>query len=336
MAAVVEVAGEEIEEKEKGALTAIGDGEIFRSDRPTEFAPQKPGQSAQKPRIPLRRVVIDEHPVERVLLFEHPGHALAPDRLHLGNCGRISAAEHEHVRLDGHRAAEIIHQFEDAAARRQLVAKVRKRIGHGCRLPVIRYLSSAMKRPHRRTHADLDRRAASMSEDQLVAAVGEEPAALVLILDCVQDPHNLGACLRTADAAGALAVVVPRDRSVSVTETVRHVAAGAAEHLPVVAVTNLARAMDRLKEAGLWLVGAADEADADFYALDLSGRIGLVMGAEGSGLRRLTAEKCDHLVRLPMAGTVSCLNVSVAAGVCLFECVRQRRRNRSPAAQHPV
>jgi 23S rRNA (guanosine2251-2'-O)-methyltransferase len=182
-----------------------------------------------------------------------------------------------------------------------------------------------MKRPHRRTHAHVDRPAASLDEEGLVELVGRRADALLLVLDCVQDPHNLGACLRTADAAGALAVVVPRDRAAPLTEVARHVAAGAAEHLPVVAVTNLARALDRLKDAGLWLVGTADEATADFYSLDLTGRIGLVMGAEGSGLRRLTAEKCDHLVRIPMSGSVACLNVSVAAGVCLFECVRQRR-----------
>ncbi len=152
----------------------------------------------------------------------------------------------------------------------------------------------------------------------------QTPDALVLILDCVQDPHNLGACLRTANAAGALAVVVPRDKSVSLTDVARHVAAGAAEVTPLVTVTNLARTLDRLKEAGLWLVGTADQATEDLYSLDLSGRIGIVMGAEGQGLRRLTAEKCDHLVKLPMFGTVECLNVSVATGICLYECVRQR------------
>lgn len=176
----------------------------------------------------------------------------------------------------------------------------------------------------RRTHADISRAAPVLTEDDLVARVQEQDDALVLILDCVQDPHNLGACLRTADAAGALAVVSPRDKSVPLTPTARHVAAGAAESVPFVQVTNLARAMERLKEAGLWLVGTADEAAEDLYSRDLTGRIGIVMGAEGAGLRRLTAEKCDHLVRIPMAGAVPCLNVSVAAGVCLFECVRQR------------
>lgn len=164
-----------------------------------------------------------------------------------------------------------------------------------------------------------------MSEDQLLALVRERPDPLILILDCVQDPHNLGACLRTADAAGAVAVVAPRDKSSPLTEVARHVAAGAAEKIPFVQVVNLARTIERLKEAGLWLVGLADEATQNFYGLDLAGAIAIVMGAEGSGLRRLTAEKCDHLACIPMLGSVPCLNVSVAAGVCLFECVRQRR-----------
>ena len=164
-----------------------------------------------------------------------------------------------------------------------------------------------------------------MTEDELVSLVEGTPEALVLLLDCVQDPHNLGACLRTANAAGALAVVAPRDKSAPLSEVARHVAAGAAEVTPYVTVTNLARAMQRLQKAGLWLVGTADEAEQDLYDLDLSGPVGIVMGAEGQGLRRLTQEKCDHLVRVPMSGSVPCLNVSVASGVCLFECVRQRR-----------
>jgi 23S rRNA (guanosine2251-2'-O)-methyltransferase len=183
-----------------------------------------------------------------------------------------------------------------------------------------------MKRPHRATHANLSRRAPAVSEDELIGMVDGRRDALVLVLDCVQDPNNLGACLRTADAAGAVAVVAPRDKSSPLTDVVRHVAAGAAETTPYVQVSNLARAIDRLKEAGLWLVGTADEAAQDFYELDLTGPIGVVMGAEGAGLRRLTAEKCDHLARLPMLGSVPCLNVAVAAGICLFECVRQRRR----------
>jgi 23S rRNA (guanosine2251-2'-O)-methyltransferase len=182
-----------------------------------------------------------------------------------------------------------------------------------------------MKRPHRATHANLGRRPPTLSEDELIARVAARPNALVLVLDCVQDPHNLGACLRTADAAGALGVVAPRDKSSPLTDVARHVAAGAAETIPYVQVTNLARGIDRLKEAGLWMVGTADTAADDLFDLDLTGPVGIIMGAEGAGLRRLTAEKCDHLVRLPMLGSVPCLNVAVATGVCLFECVRQRR-----------
>ena len=148
---------------------------------------------------------------------------------------------------------------------------------------------------------------------------------LVLLLDGVQDPHNLGACLRTADACGVLAVVIPRDRAVQVNATVRKVAAGAAETTPVVAVTNLSRTLKLLKEAGLWVVGAAGEADRLASASDLAGPLVLVMGAEGSGLRELTRKNCDFLVRLPQFGAVESLNVSVATGMLLYEALRQRQ-----------
>lgn len=148
----------------------------------------------------------------------------------------------------------------------------------------------------------------------------------LLVLDGIQDPHNLGACLRSADAAGVQAVILPRDNSAPLTPVVSKVASGAAETVPMFRVTNLARTLDVLKEAGVWLVGTAGDADKDIYAMDLRGPLALVLGAEGTGLRRLTRDKCDHLVRIPMAGMVESLNVSVAAGVCLFEAVRQRRR----------
>ena len=144
------------------------------------------------------------------------------------------------------------------------------------------------------------------------------------MLDGVTDPHNLGACLRSADAAGVDAVIVPKDRSADLTPTVRKVACGAAEVVPFVRVTNLSRALAALKERGIWVYGAAGEAEKTIYDSDLHGPMALVMGAEGSGLRRLTRENCDFLVKLPMAGLVSSLNVSVATGVCLFEAVRQR------------
>jgi 23S rRNA (guanosine2251-2'-O)-methyltransferase len=148
--------------------------------------------------------------------------------------------------------------------------------------------------------------------------------ALLLVLDGVTDPHNLGACLRTADAAGAHAVVIPKDRSATVDGVVRKVAAGAAEFIPVASVTNLARTLDALKERGIWVVGTDGEASQSLYSADLKRPLALVLGAEGSGMRRLTRERCDFLVRIPMAGHMESLNVSVAAGVALFEARRQR------------
>ncbi len=147
---------------------------------------------------------------------------------------------------------------------------------------------------------------------------------LLLVLDGVTDPHNLGACLRTADAAGAQAVIIPKDRSAVVDGVVRKVAAGAAEFVPVATVTNLARTLDMLKERGIWVVGTDGEAEKSVYAADLNRPLALVLGAEGGGMRRLTRERCDFLVRIPMAGQVESLNVSVAAGVVLFEARRQR------------
>ncbi len=157
---------------------------------------------------------------------------------------------------------------------------------------------------------------------------GKAGPVLLLVLDGVTDPHNLGACLRTADAAGVDAVVVPRDRSADLNATVRKVACGAAESVPFVRVTNLSRLLQALKARGVWVYGTAGEAEKALYDSDLTDSMALVMGAEGSGLRRLTREQCDYLVKLPMAGAVSSLNVSVATGICLFEVVRQRLENR--------
>jgi len=152
-----------------------------------------------------------------------------------------------------------------------------------------------------------------------------ETPPLILVLDGVTDPHNLGACLRTADAAGATAVIVPKDKSATLTPVVRKVACGAAEVIPLVAVTNLARTLEKLQQRGLWVVGTAGEAEQEIYQQDLTGPLVMIMGAEGKGMRRLTREHCDFLVKLPMSGSVSSLNVSVATGVCLFEAVRQRQ-----------
>jgi 23S rRNA (guanosine2251-2'-O)-methyltransferase len=162
------------------------------------------------------------------------------------------------------------------------------------------------------------------SEDDLLTALGTARMPIILALDGVQDPHNLGACLRTADACGALAVVTPKDRAAQLTPTVRKVAAGAAETTPVVTVTNLVRTLKLLKEAGLWVVGADADAPKHAFEVDLSGGVVLVMGAEGAGLRQLTQQTCDLMVRLPQLGSVESLNVSVATGMLLYEAVRQR------------
>ncbi|MDP9066128.1 MAG: 23S rRNA (guanosine(2251)-2'-O)-methyltransferase RlmB, partial [Pseudomonadota bacterium] len=162
-------------------------------------------------------------------------------------------------------------------------------------------------------------------EQTLLASLrnrGTDP--LFLILDGVTDPHNLGACLRTADAAGVDAVVIPKDRAASVDGIVRKVAAGAAEFVPVASVTNLARTLQQLKSEGMWMVGTDGNAGQTLYQADLRRSLGVVLGAEGGGMRRLTRESCDFVVRIPMAGHVESLNVSVAAGVALFEVRRQR------------
>jgi len=157
---------------------------------------------------------------------------------------------------------------------------------------------------------------------------GLDPAAgapLVLVLDGVTDPHNLGACLRVADGAGATAVIAPKDHAVAINATVSKVASGAADSVPYLMVTNLARALNELKDAGWKVVGLSDEAESSVYDADLSGPTALVLGAEGPGLRQLTRKTCDALVSIPMQGAVESLNVSVAAGVCLYEALRQRR-----------
>ena len=186
--------------------------------------------------------------------------------------------------------------------------------------------------------AELDRLAPGLRHQGVVARVPplkladesllRQPAprdGLILVLDGVQDPHNLGACLRTAEAAGVIAVVIPRDRSAPVNATVRKVASGSAERVPVIEVGNLARALADLQQAGWWSVGLDGHADESLYAVDMRGPTVIVMGSEAEGMRRLTREACDRLVRIPMAGQVESLNVSVAAAICLYEAVRQRQ-----------
>jgi 23S rRNA (guanosine2251-2'-O)-methyltransferase len=166
-------------------------------------------------------------------------------------------------------------------------------------------------------------------EADLLSLVESNPKALILFLDDVHDPHNLGAILRTADATGVDAVVIPKNNAVGVNPTVRKVACGAADSVRLVVVTNLARTMQQLQQAGLWLVGLAGETDVTLFQADFTGPIGLVLGAEGTGLRRLTREHCDQLVAIPMQGQVESLNVSVATGVALYEVLRQRHAVKS-------
>ena len=158
--------------------------------------------------------------------------------------------------------------------------------------------------------------------ESIVQSVAGVP--LILVLDGVQDPHNLGACLRSAAAAGVHAVILPKDKSAPLNVTVRKAASGALEHLVIVQVTNLARALEKLKTAGVWIVGAAGESESDLYQSNLTLPVAIVMGSEGKGLRQRTRGMCDSLVRIPIAGTVESLNVSVATGICLFEAIRQR------------
>ena len=147
---------------------------------------------------------------------------------------------------------------------------------------------------------------------------------MLLVLDGVTDPHNLGACLRVADGAGAQAVIAPKDHAVGLNATVHKVASGAADTVPYFMVTNLARSLGELKERGIWIIGAADDADKTLYEVDLKGPVALVLGAEGPGMRQLTRKTCDQLVRIPMRGAVESLNVSVASALCLYEARRQR------------
>ena len=163
------------------------------------------------------------------------------------------------------------------------------------------------------------------SLDEVVEAIDGPP--LLLVLDGVTDPHNLGACLRVADGAGAHAIVAPKDHAVGVNATVAKVASGAAETVPYIMVTNLARTLKELKDFDIRVIGTSDDAEQDLYDLDLTGPVAFVLGSEGDGMRQLTRKTCDQLVRIPMAGAVESLNVSVAAGVCLFEALRQRTRS---------
>ena len=209
-------------------------------------------------------------------------------------------------------------------------AKAIEELAHRAQRPVQRVDMASLKKSlgdvaHQGVAADIES-LAPWSEDQLLSALQSVAAPILLALDGLQDPHNLGACLRTADACGALAVIVPRDRAAQVTPAVRKVAAGAVETTPVVVVTNLVRMLKLLKHGGLWVIGADAAAEKPARDVDLKGPVALVLGAEGAGLRHLTREHCDFMVKLPQLGAVESLNVSVAAGMLLYEAVRQRAK----------
>ena len=172
----------------------------------------------------------------------------------------------------------------------------------------------------------LDELLEALEASQADMPLAQRVQPLLLVLDGVTDPHNLGACLRVADGAGAHAVIAPKDHAAGINATVAKVASGAAETVPYFMVTNLARTLGELKERNIWIIGTSDAASQTLYDVDMRGPVALVLGAEGNGMRQLTAKTCDQLVRIPMQGAVESLNVSVASGVCLFEAVRQRRR----------
>ena len=179
-------------------------------------------------------------------------------------------------------------------------------------------------RQHQGIVAEYEAKELASENDLFDMVTSASKPLLLLILDGVTDPHNLGACLRTAEGAGVDAVIAPKDKAASLTPTARKVASGAAETMPFVRVTNLARTMQLLKESGVWITGTSDKTDQELYNADFKGATAIVMGAEDKGLRRLTEEACDHLISIPMMGSVSSLNVSVATGVVLYEAVRQR------------
>ena len=235
-----------------------------------------------------------------------------------------------------HDAGNVHEVLIEAGAKNARLLEIESR-AHRLEVPVRRVAKTALDGVvgtlrHQGVVARYASSARTWNESDLIDLVeGAAGSALILVLDGVQDPHNLGACLRSAAAAGVTAVVLPRDKAVQVNATVRKVSAGAADVVPVIAVTNLARTLRSLQDQGVWLYGLAGESSASLYSVDLRGNVGIVMGGESDGLRRLTRETCDSLVSIPMPGGhahpgagVESLNVSVATGVCLFEAVRQR------------
>jgi len=227
------------------------------------------------------------------------------------------------LRADPKSVIEIFLDETRNDARAKDLAAAAERAGvHLMRVPTKRLDGFYGGGRHQGVVARVDVKAAGASLDEILESV-EKP--LLLVLDGVTDPHNLGACLRVANAAGAHAVIAPKDRSAGITPAVSKVASGAAESTPYLMVTNLARALAQVKERNIWVVGADEHAEQTLYQADLPGSIAWVLGAEGEGMRRLTRESCDFLVRIPMGGDVASLNVSVSAGICLFESVRRRK-----------
>jgi 23S rRNA (guanosine2251-2'-O)-methyltransferase len=222
-----------------------------------------------------------------------------------------------------------VDQARDDRRVRELKALVE---GHGLRLMLVdakRLDGMTGNERHQGVAARVEAAKLPTHVDDVLDALSEPP--LLLILDGVTDPHNLGACLRVADAMGAHAVVAPKDRAVGLNATVAKVASGAAETVPYIAVTNLARTMRELKDRGVWLIGADEQGEQSLFDAKLDGALGWVLGAEGEGMRRLTRESCDLIVRIPMLGSVESLNVSVSAGICLAETRRQRGVPRAKA-----
>jgi 23S rRNA (guanosine2251-2'-O)-methyltransferase len=218
--------------------------------------------------------------------------------------------------------------YVEAARRdKRMAALIEQAERAGCKVhpvPMERLDGMARGTRHQGVVAMAEPRALAVDVDEVLDVI--EGPALLLVLDGVTDPHNLGACLRSADAAGVHAVIAPRDRAVGLNTTVQRVACGAADTVPYIMVTNLARTMRALKDRGVWLVGTDDQAETGMYGVDARQPMAWVMGAEGEGMRRLTLETCDQLVTIPMLGSVESLNVSVASAVCLYETVRQRQR----------
>jgi 23S rRNA (guanosine2251-2'-O)-methyltransferase len=227
------------------------------------------------------------------------------------------------LRADPKSVIEIfLDETRNDARAKDLVAAAERAGVHLMRVPTKRLDGFYGGGRHQGVVARVDLKAAGASLDEILEPV-EKP--LLLVLDGVTDPHNLGACLRVANAAGAHAVIAPKDRSAGITPAVSKVASGAAESTPYLMVTNLARTLAEIKARNIWVVGADEHAEQTLYQADLPGSIAWVLGAEGEGMRRLTRESCDFLVRIPMGGDVESLNVSVSAGICLFESVRRRK-----------